>query len=506
MVNNTDEATGTFIWLTDIHYDPFYGQSASLGSEIGRLHPLDSYMPSKCQQHAECDKSDSTFGMKGCDSPFSLVQACISAAADAVPKPDFVLVSGDFDHHRCNDVYNADNDTAVQSLQNSMSEVVNLLRVEYPKPTPIIPTLGNNDVIPDYGLDVKDAHKVLLNKASETFINLFLPSWSSTFDNDTIEMKSTFREGGYYANKIISPKASQVGLTILVLNTVIYSKNHSPDQTNITDPYQQFQWLDKSLASAKDNNCKVYIMGHIPPTIGSFRHTQFWHEIYIERYSQLIRGYKDVVVAQLFGHLHSDEFRILPGLPPLLIAPAITPIFGNNPSFRIVTFDRRTLTILDYETRFIDLEDNTTAQWQSLPSFRVAYSVPDISITSLRTVERDISTMDDALATFLSRLHVKSKGSVDIMCDKICRTEWKCTLTSFTNLEFERCKESSTSSETGSVVFIVSILLATIFTCLTVLFFYKRSDHTAPMTFEMANVYSDSESDSEESQTIPQIS
>ena len=76
-----------------------------------------------------------------------------------------------------------------------------------------------------------------------------------------------------------------------------------------------------------------------------------------------MKEFDDVVMAQLFGHLHSDEFRVglvdeggaddggiiggsnVTSMPaalstPLLLGPSVTPLHGNDPSFRIVRYDR----------------------------------------------------------------------------------------------------------------------------------------------------------------------
>jgi len=231
-------------------------------------------------------------------------------------------------------------------------------------------------------------------------------------------------------------------------------------------------------------------MGHIPPTVGSYRQAQFWHTIYLDKYRELIHEYKDIVVAQLFGHLHSDEFRVLSkpspdglyeDLPPLLITPALSPVFGDlNPSFRVVTFDRSDYTILDYETRFIDIQDGASlsSQWQALPSFRKAYGVPDLSARSLKKVATEISTVSGVLETFLSRRHVNNNTET---CTTDCRIEWKCILKSSSRQEFDDCvngfNEKSEKPTMGShVVFIVSMIFAFVFTLCTVRCFYVRSN------------------------------
>ena len=51
-------------------------------------------------------------------------------------------------------------------------------------------------------------------------------------------------------------------------------------------------------------------------------------------------------------HLHSDEFRVFEegamgyGLPPMLVSSAVTPVYGNNPSFKVLHYDPDTKAIV----------------------------------------------------------------------------------------------------------------------------------------------------------------
>lgn len=48
-----------------------------------------------------------------------------------------------------------------------------------------------------------------------------------------------------------------------------------------------------------------------------------------------------VIAAQLFGHVHKDEIRLLPhpvrGAGPIFLSSALSPVYYNNPSFKTVT-------------------------------------------------------------------------------------------------------------------------------------------------------------------------
>ena len=69
------------------------------------------------------------------------------------------------------------------------------------------------------------------------------------------------------------------------------------------------------------------------------------------------------LTGQLFGHIHKDELRVhrLSGAAGkddvafLLTAPGITPVYRNNPGFRIVSFDKNKRLLSDYEQYYMDI-------------------------------------------------------------------------------------------------------------------------------------------------------
>ena len=76
---------------------------------------------------------------------------------------------------------------------------------------------------------------------------------------------------------------------------------------------------------------------------------------------------------QFFGHVHRDRIKIQnledKFEPPynikgksisgkksyLLIAPSITPVYANNPAFRLVSFNKNSLDLKDYTQYYMDL-------------------------------------------------------------------------------------------------------------------------------------------------------
>jgi hypothetical protein len=153
--------------------------------------------------------------------------------------------------------------------------------------------------------------------------------------------RETFLYGGYFA------RDAGGGLVVIALNTLVYSRKHVPDTSDEEDPLGQFAWLHRTLAAVRAESKRAYISGHIAPGMDSWQRHRMWAEHYVTRYLEITGRFTDVVMGHLYGHLHSDQFRALPGQPaPLLLTGAISTIFGGNPSFRVMVADPDTWQIM----------------------------------------------------------------------------------------------------------------------------------------------------------------
>jgi sphingomyelin phosphodiesterase acid-like 3 len=331
-----------FLWLSDVHLDPYYGTSRAF---------RESYDDgTKCDDSDDGDE-DRTTGSYGCDSPPALVLGAIDAArrefkVDGEENgPSFVIVTGDAVRHGIDQLFasgrnfeegsesrveNDDNDNNSSSAMDGaaiasyhdeamieagkvMGTVASYLRTAFPNATVVI-CLGNNDVVPDYYLELyedkerrEDGHGNGDDGGMPTPQNagmlgvLYDALVGDDVDEDgtsssilTYEDMSTFLRGGYYHRTF-----HDGSLIVLSLNTVLYSSFHGPMMhRNVDDPGGQFEWMRTTLddcrrrrrqmssssvaAAAEDGiGCSAMIVGHVPPAMGSYRHQQLWKEGYI---------------------------------------------------------------------------------------------------------------------------------------------------------------------------------------------------------------------------------
>ena len=376
---------------------------------------------------------------------------------------------------------------------------------EYFPNTKIIVSVGNNDVVPDYYLELKEEDSPLGNLSLTVedagMLGVLYDAFSKNHTNNNRAIlnpddKWTFLRGGYYSRML-----HDGNLIILSLNTVLYANYYNPEPLNADDPGKQFLWMRKMMKYARERDCQVIIIGHIPPTLGSYRHNQFWKDQYVHAYYSLVEEYDDVVIGQLFGHLHSDEFRVndnslvrmnsdgetnmIPDLnSPLLLGPSVTPIHGNHPSFRMIKYasvgrnDRYSkgkFKLLDYDS--FNLLIGSDENWTKLYTFSDTYSSSytlegGLSSSTLKSI---VESMDKAMHIRESplltsfRSYIKSGATsesqhagIGVACNEQCKDEWMCTIKSATRVGYDNClilrKESREKATSIIVISLFSVV------------------------------------------------
>ncbi|KAL7549140.1 hypothetical protein ACHAWF_012409 [Thalassiosira exigua] len=527
------------------------------------VHVFSSFNDSLCMrdyQGANCNFSETTStGRYGCDSPRTLVSEALEyainvTAAKTPTSPAFVLITGDFIRHGVDQIFAAGEFSeggearaknasmahdAVKEAANSpyhaaamdavgeiLQEVVSMVKAAFPE-SEIVVSIGNNDVVPDYYLQLQDEDSPLgsvnnLTAESAGMIGVIYNALSNhaiateaeglpdkAFGKATLTPSDawTFLRGGYYSRNFHNGT-----LTILSLNTVLYSINLQPEAKNTADPGWQFLWMKRILLHCRQKGTQAIIVGHIPPTVGSYRHAQLWKESYVKSYYEIVGEFDDIIIGQLFGHLHSDEFRVGPAeqvnstdtismIPPLntplLLGPSVTPLHGNDPSIRVVEYGRRggsetqggAYRLLDYESHRYTISGYS--RWSKLYTFSEAYSSASdvihdegLSANAFRAI---IESMKDyrgresrTLKLYRSLLLSGANGKVNdsgspgrganIGCDSTCRDDFMCTLQSATSLGYENCLGTMSPHWTTDGKSIFGLVAATIFLAVAIVF------------------------------------
>jgi endopolyphosphatase len=281
---------GRFLHITDVHPDPYY-----------KVH-------SSTDEDAACHRGHGPAGVygaetSGCDSPVSLLNQTFAWIKEHLrDEVDFVIWTGDSARH--------DND---ERLPRSEKQVIgeNELLVSkfveaFGKPetskdddptndfiVPIVPTLGNNDVLP---------HNIF-TKGPNRWTKRFLDVWRQFIPE---EQRHQFVRGGWFYTEVIPGH-----LAVFSLNTLYFFDSNSAVDgcaAKHEPGFEQFEWLRIQLDILRSRGMKALLTGHVPPA--RVENKMSWDETCWQKYTLWIQQYRDVIVGSFYGHMNIDHFML----------------------------------------------------------------------------------------------------------------------------------------------------------------------------------------------------
>jgi predicted phosphodiesterase len=292
-------------------------------------------------------------------------------------------------------------------------------------------TLGNNDSdCGDYETtldgpflrDVANAWKPLVDRRGAA------PDFVRTFSHD----------GGYVAT-LPRPNLRAVAVND-VYDTIRYRDacgTGNPAATSLSD-------LDRTLRSGPPAE-HTWLVTHVPPGIDAFSTAHLAHRLFVvpfmrpgarEALLHAIGNGRDRVSLVIAGHIHHFSFRLSDASHPahdvpILVAPSISPIFGNSPGYLTLDVDADGLVGNVAETSYLD------GRWQrigDLSSEGVAhFTAPELAAYQAR-LERN-----QAFADRFVRLYMG--GARPEISPKNYRVYW-CVATALGVSEAQRCMAS----------------------------------------------------------------
>ncbi|KAJ5158657.1 Endopolyphosphatase Ppn1p-related protein [Penicillium coprophilum] len=279
---------GRFLHITDFHPDRLYKPGSSIDRSCHHGNGPAGY-----------------FGAEGtdCDSPLSLVNETFRWIEENLKDDiDFVIWTGDSVRH--------DND---EKLPRTADEIMNLnaflsqkwisifgeeevretSNVAPKMSIPVIPTFGNNDIMP---------HNIF-NEGPNKWTKRFAEIWGQFIPED---QRHTFVEGGWFTTEVVPGR-----LAVISLNTMyFFDSNSAVDGCNAkSEPgYEHMEWLRVQLKILRSRNMKAMLMGHVPPARSSEKKN--WDETCWQKYTLWMHQYRDVVVGSFYGHMNLDHFML----------------------------------------------------------------------------------------------------------------------------------------------------------------------------------------------------
>lgn len=364
-----------FIVISDIHFNPFAACKTNqpqcpIVNQLVR-HPVTQW-----------EKIFNQYGQKTVnqyleDTNDALLKSTLNYMKSKPVKLKFVIVLGDFlAHHFIKKYQFYTGDSSLKNYQFFVSKTLAFISSELKKSfpnTPIYPVIGNND---SYNGDD-------FNNNNGMFYHALTNIWSAFFinSNNKKAFLKTFAHGGYYSVTPISEPHHR----LIVLNSVLfYAKAKGVNIDNAAN--KEMGWLATQLKNAATSGEKVLMVMHIPYGINVYgtvinedkSPVLFWKKEYNERFLALLKQYSFTISGVLTGHIHMDGFQLFStdvNHNNIIIdtsTPAISPAFGNNPGFKIYSYDPESFTLKNFATYYLNVA-NASPLWKIEYNFNRTY-------------------------------------------------------------------------------------------------------------------------------------
>ncbi|RAK97084.1 endopolyphosphatase [Aspergillus ibericus CBS 121593] len=272
--------SGRFLHITDFHPDSYYQPGTS--------------------DEKRCHRGDGSAGYFGaeeteCDSPFALINETFRWIEDNLKNNiDFVIWTGDSARHD-NDERNPRTAEEIidlnQFMADKFAEVFKGKGATHGLSIPIVPTLGNNDIMPH------NIFKTGPNRWTKQYREVwhkFIPE----------HQRHSFVEGGWFVSEVIPDQ-----LAVISLNTLyFFDSNSAVDGCNAkSEPgYEHMEWLHVQLKLLRTRHMKAILIGHVPPARSGTKRS--WDETCWQKYTLFVNRFRDVVVGSAYGHMNIDHF------------------------------------------------------------------------------------------------------------------------------------------------------------------------------------------------------
>jgi len=415
---------------SDLHFNPF--ADPTLAADLAKA-------PAGKWETILKRASSTSYSPYGQDTNWWLLQSALDAMHKAEPNPALVLVTGDllahgFPQKYAQAIQDKNRDHYRAFVSKTVSFVALELRKRYNKQQ-IFLTPGNND--DDCGDYEIEAGGPFLSDTAWRVRGLTRAG---------VKVLSDWKSLGSYS---LAPRGIR-GLRIVSVNSVFFSNKYqavsfadgcSPVPSN--GPARAYGWLESTLSQAAQNREKVWIMMHIPPgidgysTMVSYRSVlrsapsqpatvapadlcaqavvPMWKPFWTDLFDRLIAQYPTTITAIFAGHDHTDDFRVIHAGQAnqqfVLIDPPVSPIYGQNPAFRIVTFDANgglSDQTTWYLTNLESASSTVPGVWSPEYTFAQEWHTPHLDAASLNSIYDQIRSDPSASQRWLTLFNVSS--------------------------------------------------------------------------------------------------
>lgn len=395
---------GVFLHVTDIHFDPFADKA---------LVPKLIKAPVARWERIFQSSKKTPFSRRGqADTSYPLFISMLSAASNARDsrgkrvRYDYVLNTGDNLAHKFDKMFHeaGGKDADYQAFViKTLRFVDRMLKKTFPG-APLIYALGNNDAVcGDYKVAPKSEMLAALARDLPVVAH-------------NARARRDFASGGYYV--VRHPTVPRHDM--IVLNSVFWSTEYEDCHQKSGDPgAMELAWLKRTLAHEKAAGRTVTLAMHIPPGIDAYQSsktvcqkpgTSFWRDNATTGFRALVTEYRHVFRASYAGHTHMDDFRLLSdkdGTPLVAtrITPAVTPLFGNNPAFAVLLYNRTNAIVADSTIVYLANADTAgptvPAKWRREYDFARTYGVKSYTPATVAALAKRIAGDSRAAQSYM---------------------------------------------------------------------------------------------------------
>ena len=168
-----------------------------------------------------------------------------------------------------------------------------------------------------------------------------------------------------------------------------------------------------------------------------------WAPEWNAAFDRVLERYRSTVLASFAGHTHVDDFRVLgaPGANQqfVLIDPAISPIYNQNPGFRIVDF-KSDGTLADQITYFLtnlmQAGGKTRGRWRREYTFSQRWKARQLDGASLARIYDEIASRSTPRELWL-RYYMVSSSAAPIPARDV--KGLYCAIEGLTQQDYESC-------------------------------------------------------------------
>ncbi|OMJ22295.1 Endopolyphosphatase [Smittium culicis] len=301
--------TGSFLHITDFHYDKFYAVGSNPKNHCHFHNKRHFY--SSTQTSVQKKKVALEYGTpySDCDSPESLLKITSNYVLNNIlDKINFVVVTGDNVRHDRDNKYPLTKELVLEHHEHvfesfrKMFDSQLITNGKKNKNVNVVFSIGNNDIHPH---NMLKSHKKKKKNHYYKFINEMLLGNKKLNQTSWIDknQSNVFLKGGYYSRDI--PNTNYIVISLNTMYFFLKNKLVGGCKSNNSVGLAQLGWLRSQLKKAKKSQKSVIIIGHIMPHASNYRFSC------LKEYTRTVSKFSDTIKAQLFGHVNNDLFYFI---------------------------------------------------------------------------------------------------------------------------------------------------------------------------------------------------